>query len=72
MLFQVKVRVNLTKMAEFGQKLQKGNWTEAAFEERLIVLNMIQPLGSVFGKLNLKVNSKQNLILGEIIITRWK
>jgi hypothetical protein len=24
MLFQVKVRVNLTKMAEFGQKLQKG------------------------------------------------
>jgi hypothetical protein len=24
MLFQVKVRVNLAKMAEFGQKLQKG------------------------------------------------
>jgi hypothetical protein len=24
MLFQVKVRVNLIKMAEFGQKLQKG------------------------------------------------
>ena len=24
MLFQVKVRVNLNKMAEFGQKLQKG------------------------------------------------
>jgi len=24
MLFQVKVRVNLKKMAEFGQKLQKG------------------------------------------------
>ena len=24
MLFQVKVRVNLTKMAEFGQKLLKG------------------------------------------------
>ncbi len=24
MLFQVKVRVNVAKMAEFGQKLQKG------------------------------------------------
>jgi len=24
MLFQVKVRVNLSKMMEFGQKLQKG------------------------------------------------
>jgi hypothetical protein len=24
MLFQVKVRVNLAKMAEFGQKLQRG------------------------------------------------
>ncbi len=24
MLFQVKVRVSLTKMAEFGQKLQRG------------------------------------------------
>jgi hypothetical protein len=24
MLFQVKVRVDLTKMAEFGQKLQRG------------------------------------------------
>jgi hypothetical protein len=71
MLFQVKVRVNLAKMAVFGQKLQKGELDRKVVSgEKLIALKTILPLDSASGKLTTKMHLMLNSFLCVTTMTR--